>query len=72
MLIWLWFFGYQWMPPIAFSSAVQHPEKVHIVKVTAGQWFWRLEDGGTGDNNTNPLVVLRQVGGVLIYTCITH
>ena len=55
MLIWLWFFGYQWMPPFAFSSAVQHPEKVHIVKVTAGQWFWRFEDGGTGDNNTNPL-----------------
>jgi heme/copper-type cytochrome/quinol oxidase subunit 2 len=25
------------------------------VKVTAGQWFWRFEDGGTGDNNTNPL-----------------
>ena len=55
MLIWLWFFGYQWMPPIAFSSGVQHPEKVHVVKITAGQWFWRLEDGGIGYNNINPL-----------------
>ena len=52
-------------PLIAFSNAVQHPERIHIVKVTAGQWFWRLKMVGTGDNNTNPLVVLRQVGGVL-------
>lgn len=48
LLIWFWILGYPWMPPVAFSAAIQHPEKVHTVKITAGQWFWKLEDGGIG------------------------
>jgi heme/copper-type cytochrome/quinol oxidase subunit 2 len=52
MLIWLWIFGYNWMPPVAFSSAIQNQENVHTVRVTAGQWFWRLEDGGYGSGPT--------------------
>ncbi|MRN41512.1 MAG: hypothetical protein FIO02_10780, partial [Nitrosopumilales archaeon] len=46
MLIWLYILGYPWMPPVAFSNALQHTGKVHIVKVTGGQWFWVLQDGG--------------------------
>ena len=52
MLIWLWFFGLAWSPPIAFSEAVANPKQVHTVKVTAGQWFWSLEDGGYGTGPT--------------------
>ena len=46
MLIWLYILGYPWMPPVAFSNALQHTGEVHIVKVTGGQWFWVLQDGG--------------------------
>jgi heme/copper-type cytochrome/quinol oxidase subunit 2 len=46
MLIWLYILGYPWMPPVAFSDALQHTGRVHIVKVTGGQWFWTLQDGG--------------------------
>jgi heme/copper-type cytochrome/quinol oxidase subunit 2 len=46
MLIWLYVLGYPWMPPVAFSNALRHAEKVHVVKVTGGQWFWMLQDGG--------------------------
>jgi heme/copper-type cytochrome/quinol oxidase subunit 2 len=48
MLIWLYFLGFPWMPPVAFSQAIQHPEKVHTIKIVAGQWFWKIEDGGIG------------------------
>jgi heme/copper-type cytochrome/quinol oxidase subunit 2 len=48
MLVYLYFLGYPWMPPVAFSQAIQQPENVHTIKVTAGQWFWLLEDGGFG------------------------
>lgn len=47
-LVWLWVLGYQWMPPVAFSNAIGNQENVHTVKITAGQWFWRIEDGGYG------------------------
>jgi heme/copper-type cytochrome/quinol oxidase subunit 2 len=47
-LIWLWSLGYSWAPPVAFSNAVQNQDEVHTVMITAGQWFWRLEDGRTG------------------------
>lgn len=49
MLVYLYFLGYPWMPPVAFSQAIQHPENVHTIKITAGQWFWSLEDGGLGE-----------------------
>jgi heme/copper-type cytochrome/quinol oxidase subunit 2 len=48
MLVYLYFLGFPWMPPVAFSQALQHPENVHTIMVTAGQWFWVLEDGGYG------------------------
>lgn len=49
MLIWLWYLGYSWAPPVAFSDAIQkNQNEIHTVKVTAGQWFWQLEDGGYG------------------------
>jgi heme/copper-type cytochrome/quinol oxidase subunit 2 len=48
MLVYLYILGIPWMPPVAFSQALQHPETVHTIMVTAGQWFWVLEDGGYG------------------------
>jgi hypothetical protein len=39
MLIWLYFLGVPWMPPVAFSQTIQHPEKVHTISIVAGQWF---------------------------------
>jgi hypothetical protein len=48
MLIRLYFLGVPWMPPVAFSQAIQHPEKVHTISIVAGQWFWKIEDGGIG------------------------
>jgi len=46
LLIWFWFLGYPWTPPVAFNSALHQAQEVHTVKVTAGQWYWMLEDGG--------------------------
>lgn len=51
ILIWFWILGYDWMPPVAFQEAIQNPEQVRTVKVTAGQWFWTLEDQGIGSGN---------------------
>ena len=48
MLVWLWYLGYSWAPPVAFSDAIQNEDEVHTVRITAGQWFWRLEDDRTG------------------------
>ncbi len=48
IIIWLYFLGYPWMPPIAFSDAVQQPWNIHTIKITAGQWFWIVQDGGYG------------------------
>jgi heme/copper-type cytochrome/quinol oxidase subunit 2 len=39
MLVYLYFLGFPWMPPVAFSQALQHPESVHTIMVMAGQWF---------------------------------
>jgi heme/copper-type cytochrome/quinol oxidase subunit 2 len=50
LLIWFWVLGYPWMPPVAFNTALQQSQNVHIVKVTAGQWYWMLEDGGYSQN----------------------
>ena len=54
LLIWFWFLGYPWMPPVASQDAIENPDQVRIIKVTAGQWFWQLEDGGytSGDQNS--------------------
>jgi cytochrome c oxidase subunit 2 len=52
MLIWLYILGYPWMPPVAFSNALQHTGRVHIVKVTGGQWFWTLQDGGYSNDQS--------------------
>jgi heme/copper-type cytochrome/quinol oxidase subunit 2 len=55
ILIWFWFLGLPWTPPIAFSNVVQSSEKVHVIGITAGQWFWKLEDLGfeNGNNSSN-------------------
>jgi hypothetical protein len=42
MLVYLYFLGFPWMPPVAFSQALQHPENVHTIMVTAG--CLRMED----------------------------
>jgi cytochrome c oxidase subunit II len=52
LLIWLWFLGYQWMPSVASQEAVENPDEVHTINVTAGQWFWKLEDGDRSVNNS--------------------
>jgi heme/copper-type cytochrome/quinol oxidase subunit 2 len=57
ILIWFWILGYPWMPPIAFDKALDSNNRVHLIHVTAGQWFWQFNDGGTiydknyGQNN---------------------
>ena len=38
--------GWAWSPPDAFEQGVPDGAVVHMVKVTAGQWHWDLEDGG--------------------------
>ncbi|MGH9985696.1 MAG: hypothetical protein ACRD8W_17260 [Nitrososphaeraceae archaeon] len=53
LLIWFWFLGYPWMPPVASQEAIENPDQVHVIKVTAGQWFWQLEDGGYGSGDQN-------------------
>ena len=50
LLIWFWVLGYPWMPPVAFDAALKQPQNIHTVKVTAGQWYWMLEDGGYSQN----------------------
>ncbi len=46
ILIWFWILGYPWMPPVAFEKALSSNNKVHLVNVTAGQWFWQFKDNG--------------------------
>jgi heme/copper-type cytochrome/quinol oxidase subunit 2 len=48
ILVWFFFLGLPWAPPVPFHNAVQNPQNVHTIGVTAGQWFWKLEDLGTG------------------------
>jgi heme/copper-type cytochrome/quinol oxidase subunit 2 len=55
LLIWFWFLGYPWMPPVASQEANENPDQVRIIKVTAGQWFWQLEDGGYASSDQNSL-----------------
>lgn len=64
LLIWLWIFGYNWMPPVAFSRAMQNQENVHTVRIIAGQWFWRLEDGGYGSGPSFSQSILSGKGNV--------
>jgi hypothetical protein len=72
MIIWLYFLGYPHMPPVAFSTAIQDLENIHTIKVTAGQWFWMLADGGynqgpkiagsqKSDSNATPLSVVESM-----------
>ncbi|MGZ5490078.1 MAG: hypothetical protein ACXW2E_07095 [Nitrososphaeraceae archaeon] len=53
ILIWFWVLGYPWMPPVAFEKGLNETQDVHIVKITAGQWYWKIEDGGYSNNNNN-------------------
>lgn len=54
ILIWFWFLGYPWMPPVAFEKGISSTNNtVHLVNVTAGQWFWQFKDGGIIQNNVN-------------------
>jgi heme/copper-type cytochrome/quinol oxidase subunit 2 len=53
LLIWFWFLGYPWMPPVASHDAIENPDGVHVIKVIAGQWFWQLEDGGYMENSSS-------------------
>jgi len=46
ILIWFWILGYPWMPPVAFERGLSEESNVHLIKITAGQWYWNLEDGG--------------------------
>lgn len=46
ILVWFWLLGYPWMPPVAFEKAINSNNTVHLINVTAGQWFWQLSDGG--------------------------
>lgn len=38
--------GWSWAPPDAFENGLSEGSTIHVVKVTAGQWHWDLEDGG--------------------------
>lgn len=53
LLIYMWLLGYQWMPPVAFQQAIENPEEVQTIRVTAGQWFWELNQEVKGDTGTN-------------------
>ena len=56
LLIYMWLLGYQWMPPVAFQPAIENPDEIKTIKVTAGQWFWTLEQevrADTGNNQSN-------------------
>jgi cytochrome c oxidase subunit 2 len=53
LLIYMWVLGFQWMPPVAFQPAIENPEEVQTIKVTAGQWFWTLEQEVQGDTGNN-------------------
>lgn len=46
ILVWFWILGYPWMPPVAFERGLSEESNVHLIKITAGQWYWNLEDGG--------------------------
>lgn len=46
VLIWLWIVSYPWMPPVAFSAVDPASEDVQVVNITAGQWFWLMEEAG--------------------------
>jgi heme/copper-type cytochrome/quinol oxidase subunit 2 len=46
-LAWLFFIGTKFEP----VPSVPVNEKVHVIDITAGQWFWRLSDRGTQNNN---------------------
>jgi heme/copper-type cytochrome/quinol oxidase subunit 2 len=50
VLIWFWILGYPWMPPIAFDKTLSSNSKVHLIHITAGQWFWQFKDGGIIDD----------------------
>ena len=50
ILIWFWILGYPWMPPVAFNKALSADSQVHVINVTAGQWFWQFKDGGIIDD----------------------
>lgn len=56
ILIWFWFLGLPWTPPIAFHKVTQSPEKVHVIGITAGQWFWNLQDLGFEKGNHNSVI----------------
>lgn len=45
-LIWLWILGYPWMPPVAFEKALSNNSTVHLINVTAAQWYWIFKDEG--------------------------
>jgi heme/copper-type cytochrome/quinol oxidase subunit 2 len=54
LLIYLWAASYPWMPPVAFSSANKdmsshdHSDKVKVVNISAGQWFWLMNMQNSG------------------------
>ena len=70
------------IPPVAFSNALRHSGKVHVVKVTGGQWYWALRDGGynAGDQsqaNTKKtklmlLLLSRQLWKIRVYSQLIH
>jgi heme/copper-type cytochrome/quinol oxidase subunit 2 len=57
LLIWFWILGYPWMPPVAFDSALLESQNIHTVGVTAGQWYWMLDDRGNSQNANDTSVI---------------
>jgi hypothetical protein len=87
-----WYFGinsptaYQFeqahIPPVAFSNALHHSGKVHVVKVTGDQWYLVLQDGGyTGGDQSQAntkktklmlLLLSRQLWKIQVYSQLIH
>lgn len=60
LLIWFWYLGIPWMPSTAFNN-IPEDQTVHVLKITAGQWFWKIEDGGYTNKSDNRLVGQSQI-----------
>ncbi|MDX1371604.1 MAG: hypothetical protein R3321_04000 [Nitrososphaeraceae archaeon] len=55
ILIWFWYLGIPWMPSMAFDN-ISENQTIHVIKITAGQWFWKFEDGGYTYKNNSGII----------------
>lgn len=60
ILIWFWYMGIPWMPSMAFDN-ISENQTIHVIKVTAGQWFWEFEDGGYTNKSNNAVIQQTQI-----------